>query len=320
MKKILEEDYAKFIVMKTVRYKIKELLSDAKKKEIYHIISIILFYKDDEIFFPVTKDWYEAVRKKFIYMEIKDPEDKLDKLYKIFQEGKEYYNKIKNRHKIEVIGKKKKEHYLINNKLRIPIYENVYKKLKKWAISTKQFDLLYCITLLRYEILLSSGNHQLGIDYSAVKLDQYDIELFASPINRTLPNFCGLYQDIDKFYKGSLGSIWNFKLLSNKRYTMNPPYVEELMTRAVKKVLAEIENLNNVHIFITIPIWDVEQLKEYGYKPIKDAKYEPYELLKESKYLTSIEAFNLESYQYINHISGKLVNAAHTYHIVLDKK
>ena len=49
-----------------------------------------------------------------------------------------------------------------------------------------------------------------------------DTEIFASPLNRTLPRFCSLFVDVDKYF-GSLGSA--FDLFPDQgSFEMNPPF------------------------------------------------------------------------------------------------
>ena len=240
--------------------------------------------------------------------------------------------------------------YILKNNIFVKtifkISKLLYNKLVYWIDSDKLKDgvtknKIIFLLLLRYEKLLYSKNHQLGIKYKQYKINKYDVELFASPINRTLKFFCSAYPDIDKYFRGNKRSIWDYKLESYKKYTMNPPYIDPLMINAVKYILGELDrpDIKNISIFITIPIWDKNTIKQIAeetkdqitgkykepYNNLLDSDnewedYVPYLMLKKSKYLDRIDVHGMDSYSYWDHVLCKSISVSSTFHIILKKE
>lgn len=326
-----------------IRQDILHVFYGYRYKERNDLLANILFNKDDdEIFFPKPKSekWKVVARNKLHYMKVKDNEipGYIKQIEDILSNylSKPKYN-FKYEFKLQCYkDTKTTDHIFTNNydsRIKIRITDAVYNKLKTTIKKEYKpyFGYVIFLTMLRYEVMLNSRNHQLGIIYNEAKdidgilLKDYDIECFASPINRTLPMFCGAYPDIDKYYIGSLGSFFNLKFISNKKYTVNPPYIEELMYKAMLHLEKEFsrENVSNIKAFITIPIWDSKTLKDMGEMIDETEKmppYKPYEALRESKYLVNISIHKLTDYKYKNHLTGEKVSAAHTFIITLQKK
>ena len=315
-------------------------------KDIDDLICNLLFFRTTDPFFPIIDEsdiWIGPCLNKLKYMsELYDNtfEEEIKFIRETFFEAHGEFDKyrgicirdIQNR-EINIYLKN-----LDNNKVSLKnnIYWDIsfildgkiYDKLFRSSIAENK-KLHIFITMMRYELLLNSKNHQLGINYDRYKIKFFDIELFASPINRTLPEFCSAYPDIDKYHKGNLGSMFEFSFQSGKKYTMNPPYIEYLMTRAVKHLLSEFDrnDVSDVEVFITIPIWDRKILKELSSRKgeilqenVPDVPYIPYELLKNSKYLVKIETFDINDYEYFDHNKQKKISVANTFHIVLKKE
>jgi hypothetical protein len=162
-----------------------------------------------------------------------------------------------------------------------------------------------------------SKNHQLGVLYD---VDKHDLELFASPINRTMPEFCSAYPSIDKYYIGNKGNFFHYKFESGKRYVANPPYIEHIMNDMSDRIIDQMNDTNNVKINIYMPIWD----SSIDNKIISSSslskisrKYIAYETLANSKYIISINRYMMSDYQYIDRLSGKKVSVTNVYHIIL---
>jgi len=315
-----------------------------KIKETNDLISSILFFKgDDNEFYPTDiNSWKEVAINKLKYMSDKKYasdtfDDEIEQIKSIFDK---YINKevlYTQRPKITVKMYNSKIIFTnsIETRLRVSCIRAVYNKLMLWIIDKQYTNEIIFITLLRYNFNLMSINHQLAIIYDK-KLRKYDVELFASPFNRTLNKFCSLYPDVDSNYKGSLGSFYKYKLESNKKYTMNPPYVDKIMTIAAQKVTDSIEDLHNVTIHITIPIWDYDSLKIMRDKLIKNGdkranklnfildmdhreKYDAYEILKKGKYVTSIRSKFMFDHKYRDTLSGKELSVCNTFEIIVTK-
>ena len=326
------------------KYKDKKFLS----KDVDVLMANIMFSRDADghVVFPIIDSdndyWKQVVAIKIKYMLKKAYQDESMDSYviiveKIFREQykkferylKEYKKNNQDKiMKVSVVNEKDMTVLTLNvvPELHIIIPIAVYDKLKKWIVSDQlgNADKIIYLTMMRYDLILNSKNHQLGIDYDnnfdfeksngeheKYTLNKFDVELFASPINRTLKEFCGAYPDIDKYYSGSLGSFFKYKLQSNKKYTMNPPYEEYLMTRAMKQIISDMEKVTNIEIFITIPDWS------YNRTTGADNPYETYDIIKDNKHILLIHKDKRENYHYFDHLERKFKNVSDTIHIVL---
>lgn len=332
MIQLFKKDISRYYQLKNIFEKMKSFFYNYNDynyriKDIKDMMAIILFFKNNnDEFYPSDDKWKAPIIKKLSYM-FDDFENKftiitnfIEKIYKEEQQ--------KNYEPSEVNVNVTETKIKIGDLPIINIPKKLYDKLNSTIKDEykKEKDNIIALTLLRYEILLDSKNHQLGIDYNKYNIENHDVELFASPINRTLKEFCALYPDIDKYYKGSLGSFFNYKFQKNKNYTFNPPYIEELMENGVKYLIKGIENIENINVFITIPIWDdivINSLKTKENDMIfnikKIHKYPPYDILKKYDYTSKIKILSLESYKYYNHFIGKFISVANTFHIFINK-
>lgn len=337
-----------------------------KIKEIKDLIANILFFREKDDFFPIinksSDKWKYVVRNKFKYItkhkyRLYLFNDEINFIEREFiTKYSQWYNKkrkiieiIKRVHdgNIHITSELIDSKYVIkNNVFSNTIFyvdKELYKKLinsinQKKIINEITNERIIFLTFMRYEKLLNSENHQLGVNYKKYEIYDYDVELFASPINRTLQFFCSAYPDIDKYYKGNIGTYKDNTLISSMKYTMNPPYIDQIMIDSIEHILSELnkKSLHDVMIFITIPIWDIdtiknivhnsrkrgEYLRDYESVLVNNHEWEPYiplELLKNSKYLYKIITPDIGKYLYYNHKSRKQVSISRTFHIILKK-
>lgn len=318
-----------------------------KMKEVQTIIANMLFFPENDIFFPYGSKWKESARNKLLYSETKDHEQKIKEIEKILEEIRKMkgckYDKIK------LVIYKTRYHGKRYYGFRTMIIEDVFviaeiydkyvrsvqNEWKKWI------NELILLQIIRYDLELSSKNHQLAIRYSDVTIDGMTLEkwtkheLTASPFNVTEGHdFCSAYPDIDFVFTGNRGNLFNYRLESSKNYTYNPPYEEIFMNDGAIHILQELDrdDIHGVNIFITVPVWDYATAEKLGVKVPLIEKMEngkkvkvipPYlvlETLKKSKYLDKIETFSMKDYEYYNHWEQRKVSVANTYHIILRKK
>lgn len=149
------------------------------------------------------------------------------------------------------------------------------------------------------------SSQQWGISY-----DQYDkwykmgarYEAFASPLNTricTAPHpaegkgskrpgaFCSLFPETDKPF-GSIGNFFDvdFDILHKTNpgiWCFNPPFVEDIMERGIKKFTNAIQNGSKIQIFGILPHWEDSLAVT---------------LVKESKYLKSIKLLKAGTYHF----------------------
>ena len=121
--------------------------------------------------------------------------------------------------------------------------------------------------ILRYSIFEESGQQwsigSTDLYYRSAKELGITAEMFASPFNFLLNNFCSLMIDTDAAF-GSMGSF--FKITAKKLaqqgitgVTYNPPYPEEIMKVASPRVLKIIDDMNKMgntfNVISFLPNW-----------------------------------------------------------------
>lgn len=241
-------------------------------------------------------DFFKDTKK---YMEDKNiKNDMYDNLDKIQQE---FINLVNN--KKEIFSKL----YLGDNKI---IKNNKYVKYKNLKINLDN-RLRFILNKIKRKKFLRLILRYLGygitaqhcsIPFNTYKYmyDTFKIrgEGFSSPLNSKLLHldntvFCTLFRDTDK-YIGSEGPFTAKNIIKNsdKNWTVNPPYMENLMEYASKQLIKAIEHIDREDF---LAIWLMPKWK--------DSK--TYQYLKTSKYLVKyIEPFEGKHYMNCN---GKIV-------------
>jgi hypothetical protein len=147
-------------------------------------------------------------------------------------------------------------------------------------------------------------------------------ECFASPINATLPKFCSIYYDVERYF-GSHGNFFNINIIEGT-YSFNPPYQKNIMDLGIKKLFYFLDNakLNNKKLtfILTIPIWDKEgqELMDQQNK-IDYGDFEIIKETKESQYIINIRLISKDNFTYLDHNFKLYKNKTiqHTYIIML---
>lgn len=102
-------------------------------------------------------------------------------------------------------------------------------------------------------------------------------EGFSSPFNSKLLTknntvFCTLFRDTDK-YINSLGPFSYKQIIkhSDKNWSINPPYMDDLMTIVCKNIIKALDIIKREDIIITvlIPFWN----DSYIYQKLSNSKY-----------------------------------------------
>lgn len=117
---------------------------------------------------------------------------------------------------------------------------------------------------LRYAVVVSTGQQwglpQAHVDYL---YDEFRVrgEAFASPLNARLlgkpdGKFCSIFPDTDAPF-GSIGDFFAVppEEFHSKNWVVNPPFVEELMTRAARRVTDLVGPEHEQTVFFVIPAW-----------------------------------------------------------------
>jgi hypothetical protein len=113
---------------------------------------------------------------------------------------------------------------------------------------------------LLYSIVGIESGYQYGLSREAIRT--YDLELFASPFNHTLPKYCSLfYNEVDKLF-GSIGQFPEvldvYKNLPLK-IQANPPFINEIQDSLARYAIKYVEDAakNNLEVvfLITMGNW-----------------------------------------------------------------
>ena len=132
-------------------------------------------------------------------------------------------------------------------------------------------------------------------------------ECFASAINCTLPNFCSIYYDVERYF-GSIGSYFNMIPIKGT-YSFNPPYQYDIINNGIERMISHLDNTSDELTFIiTIPIWDIEG-KEYMANNMTEnnnnvIKYEDFNIMsiiKQSKYFKGLRMISKDNFTYFDH-------------------
>ena len=197
------------------------------------------------------------------------------------------------------------------DKMVLKIYNNnLYKNL-----NLSKIDEIIWIILLRYKIL-SSDNHQLSLtDNIFNKLNKkynFNFELFASSLNFNSDFYCSIFSDVEKYF-GSYGSFYNLELIEGY-YTFNPPFENRLMEKALNNILRDLDiakiNKKELVILMTIPIWDLETIKNIDNK-VPIINYEEYKiikLIKDSQYMVGVTPYSRKKFTYVDKLNNNYKN------------
>jgi hypothetical protein len=217
-----------------------------------------------------------------------------------------------------------KKKIYINMRYNSYNWQSLHKTIKE---RYKKFASYYIlITIIKYEYILCSGNFQCSYNTGKVSSSHpFHVELFGSPINRHISrDFCSKYRS-DLKYRGCLGCFFDYKLESNKNYLCNPPFISMFIEKAVKHILRQLDdnnNLKNINITVIIPIKDNEGLKLIGMSKLKFGYecYAPLELLKKSKYFKSLKIVEKRNISFYNHNKNKSIHLSDIYMIQIVKE
>ena len=145
--------------------------------------------------------------------------------------------------------------------------------------------------ILRYSSMLI-GSQNWNIPYNVYKIlvDKYKITIegFSSPINSQImyfgkdKQFGSLFIDTDKIF-GSIGNIFDQNLVG-KCFTLNPPYVLDVMDKCADKAIETIDtakkNNKPTFIFLTVANW----IGAYYYEKLKKHKLSKHIILEKYKH------------------------------------
>lgn len=120
--------------------------------------------------------------------------------------------------------------------------------------------------IMRYSMFDNSGQQwSIGDNIYTLMIEDFSIklEMFASPLNYTIPRYCSLFLDTDKPF-GSIGSFMNLTSSTIIQHGIhgalfNPPYLPLFMNYTTKKLLEILDDCADVdhslYIIAFLPAW-----------------------------------------------------------------
>jgi hypothetical protein len=141
-------------------------------------------------------------------------------------------------------------------------------------------------------VALNTPTMSLAVMPDLIKQWRIDIELFGSLFN-TINPYASAFPDEPK----SLGNFFELSFETGKTYLANPPYDEEMMEQMANKLLTELNAIENITIYVVLPVWDQAGRAKLGLSPGNE--FSAYQMLADSPYLKVSEIrSNLSFYDY----------------------
>ena len=285
------EDYCSLTIVPDHKHKINNIINDLSCNYTDLLIKLNN-YVDNKYDIHVTKEIIiqERNSKKILFYKF------ILHITNTIIKNKTYCNKLYN---------------IINN-IILPIneYNNMKSKYTQNYTNNQKMDNIIWIILFRYQ-LLSSNNNQLAVlpnILENMKIDyKLSFECFASAINSTMPNYCSIYYDVEKYF-GSIGSFFNM-IPTKGTYSFNPPYQHDIINNGIEKIIKYLDNtIDELTFIITIPIWDIEgkeymatNLTENNNNIIKYDDFNIISVIKQSTYFKGLKMISKDKFTYFDH-------------------
>ncbi len=189
----------------------------------------------------------------------------------------------------------------------VKINDKLYNKLSNQITENiKDKNYLIFVLITRYKIYdIDLIGNSLAINSVYQNIPDNSLELFASPVNCHLKNYCSIFPDIE-IYFGSIGNAFTYEndmfFWKKFKYIIcNPPYCIQIMIKMSEMILKIIEYCivinHNITFIINVPDW------RYGESFF--GEYEVYNILK--KHIKKENVFD-GSYKYFDYFNYKLVS------------
>ncbi|MFS8159863.1 MAG: hypothetical protein ACMG6E_06565 [Candidatus Roizmanbacteria bacterium] len=170
------------------------------------------------------------------------------------------------------------------------------------------------ILLHRYKAIGIDNNH-CSAPPSVIKYIRAQTELFGSPFNRTLGQFCSPFPDLEQYF-GSVGSFFDFQIKTGT-YFMNPPYDEALLSAAIQKVIAALQTSCQITVVIVIPLWDKSSQQLVRGVVHVDKEFDAYDLACNSGFLRGQVKLSYENHRFLNFYTSEYISVCDAHLLVL---
>lgn len=178
----------------------------------------------------------------------------------------------------------------------------------------ESFDDYVCLIVARYVVCGSTRNH-CSMPPNVIKFSRAHLELFGSPLNACLRQYCSPFPDIEMLF-GSTGSFFDFALTTGT-YFMNPPFDEDLIAHAMKKIVTALQSSHEITVIAIIPVWDVVSQEQLNGRVHINRSYEALDIAKTSGYLRSRAICNHKQHQFYDYFLDAFVPVADSHLLIL---
>ena len=190
-----------------------------------------------------------------------------------------------------------------------------YENAKRLSVINDQFlDARVMILLSRYEACGSTHNH-CAVPPRVVKYANIRTELFGSPFNTCLDQYCSPFSDIECDF-GSLGSFFDFEMGTGV-YLMNPPYDEELIQDAMTIVIQRLRTKCEITVIVVFPVWDAESQESHKGKVFSNKKFQALETAETSGFVKSQCLLTYTKHKFYDYYQDKMIAVADTHLIIM---
>ena len=193
--------------------------------------------------------------------------------------------------------------------------------LKQYKLASRRFNLHqnqfigYLTILVARYVSIGTTNNHCSVPPHVVEFCNIHTELFGSPLNTSIPQYCSPFLDIEKHF-GSLGSFFDYEMCSGT-YLLNPPYDEVIINKAIGKILREMDTDKEITVITVLPIWDPESKLEVAGMVIRDEEFPIIETIKSSRYTRSHELLRYNEHKFYNFYVDDYIDMADTHLFVI---
>lgn len=199
--------------------------------------------------------------------------------------------------------------YLFENQtIVVKLHKKQFERLRKLHIEKNHF-LEHCFILGYFYTHVDCVNMHLSFHPNFLKEHHVDHELFGTPLNTTLNNYCSPLDFELKYFK-SQGSFFHFNdFQCDCVYTANGPFDEIILKEMVIKLLKVLQTKKNVTILITLPVWDLKTKSELGLVLSQEnqQEFEAFTILTEqgSSFIKTQQVFKANEFLYYDYYNDR---------------
>jgi hypothetical protein len=193
-------------------------------------------------------------------------------------------------------------------------YQACLTRYAKETTTQAEMDVRIYTMILRYNCIGVNNNH-CSIPPDVIRFSNAHTELFGSPFNTTLDQYCSPFPDIESYF-GSVGSFFDFDFTAGT-YVMNPPYDEQLMYEAMEVATAALNTKTEITIIVVIPIWSTEQQEESHGEVYFDKEFKARERLLTCPYLRTHVTLKRDEHRFYDYFTSRYIGVCDVHLAIL---